>query len=214
MAGVDVADLDRRRWWSQLSWLAQRPVLIPGSVQDNLDLFGALPDQESACRAAGFDEVIAGLRGGLQSVLGRGGTGLSLGQRQRLGLARALGSPAPLLLLDEPTAHLDEQSEARVGLSDWLAGLPEGLDTVLPGGAAAVSAGQRRRLLLARVLISPVPVVLLDEPTEHLDDADSARLLLALLDARGALTAPERTVVVATHQLPDAVDCPRLRIGD
>ena len=60
----------------------------------------------------------------------------------------------------------------RAGLGDWLAQLPSELDTVLTGGAAAVSAGQRRRLLLARALISEFPIVLLDEPTEHLDAAD------------------------------------------
>ena len=51
---------------------------------------------------------------GLDTVIGRGGVGLSLGQRQRLGLARVLGSAAPLLLLDEPTSHLDAPMEARV----------------------------------------------------------------------------------------------------
>ena len=57
---------------------------------------------------------MAGLPGGLDTVIGRGGLGLSLGQRQRLGLARVLGSPAPVLLFDEPTAHLDAPTEARV----------------------------------------------------------------------------------------------------
>ncbi|MDZ4265828.1 MAG: thiol reductant ABC exporter subunit CydD [Mycobacterium sp.] len=112
--GIDVADLDLQHWWSMVAWLAQRPVLIPGTVQENLELFGPLPDLAAACRAACFDEVVDGLPDSLQTVLGRGGVGLSLGQRQRLGLARVLGSAAPVLLFDEPTAHLDGPTEDRV----------------------------------------------------------------------------------------------------
>jgi ATP-binding cassette subfamily C protein CydC len=100
----------------------------------------------------------------------------------------------------------------RVGLDDWLDTLPNGLATVLIGGAAAVSAGQRRRLLLARALISTTPTVLLDEPTEHLDAADSDRLLSELLTP-GALFPATRTVVVATHHLPDDVVCPVLKLS-
>jgi ATP-binding cassette, subfamily C, bacterial CydD len=112
--GVDVADLDPPAWWRQVAWLAHRPVLVPGSIRDNLELFGPLSHTEPACRASGFDEVLATLPNGLDTVIGRGGVGLSLGQRQRLGLARVLGSQAPVLLLDEPTSHLDARMEARV----------------------------------------------------------------------------------------------------
>ena len=109
-----MADLDLRAWWAQVAWLAQRPMLLPGTVLQNLELFGPLDDVEEACRAACFDEVLADLPDGLHTVLGTGGVGLSLGQRQRLGLARVLGSAAPVLLLDEPTAHLDAAAEYRV----------------------------------------------------------------------------------------------------
>lgn len=89
-----------------------------------------------------------------------------------------------------------------VGLGDWLDSLPKGVHTDLVGGAAAVSGGQRRRILLARALVSPARVLLLDEPTEHLEAEAGADLLCALLDADSGLVAPDRTVVVVTHQLP------------
>jgi ATP-binding cassette, subfamily C, bacterial CydC len=99
-----------------------------------------------------------------------------------------------------------------VGLGGWLASLPEGLSTVLTGGVQAVSAGQRRRLLLARAVISPARVVLLDEPTEHLDAVDADRILRDLLTPNSALMTAARTVVVATHHLPNGIRCPELRL--
>ena len=108
----------------------------------------------------------------------------------------------------------DELTDAlhRVGLGDWLDTLPDGLATVLSGGAAAVSAGQRRRLLLARVVVCPAPIVLLDEPTEHLAATDARRLLGDLLDPAGQLLGSGRTVVVATHEPVTDISCPRLPI--
>jgi len=93
---------------------------------------------------------------------------------------------------DEAAAALDG-----VGLADWLAGLPDGLDTRLGSDAARVSGGERRRLLLARALLGRAPVLLLDEPTEHVD-AGADELLAGLLD--GSLTGG-RGVVVVTHRL-------------
>lgn len=82
----------------------------------------------------------------------------------------------------------------RVGLAEWLDGLPDGLDTVLGPDARTVSGGERRRLLVARALVSPAGLLLVDEPAEHLDPDRADALVTDLLnDPRG--------VVVVTHRL-------------
>jgi ATP-binding cassette subfamily C protein CydC len=86
---------------------------------------------------------------------------------------------------------------ATVGLRDWLAMLPAGLDSVLGSGGNSVSGGERRRLLLARVLVTHAPVHLIDEPGEHLDLA-GRRALRAVLDT---MRGQGRTVVLVTHDL-------------
>ncbi|MFD4367228.1 thiol reductant ABC exporter subunit CydC [Rhodococcus sp. NPDC058521] len=93
-----------------------------------------------------------------------------------------------------------------VGAGEWLESLPEGVHTYLEGGTRAVSGGQRRRLLLARALLSPARVLLLDEPTEHMDSAAGESMLRGLLDRAGGLLAADRTVVVVTHQLPGTTE--------
>ncbi len=110
----DVNAIDLQQWWSQIAWLPQRPAFVPGTVRENLELFGPLADLDDACRRAGFDDVVTSLPNGLATILGRDGTGLSLGQRQRLALARLFGAKRPILLLDEPTAHLDVAREEHV----------------------------------------------------------------------------------------------------
>lgn len=82
----------------------------------------------------------------------------------------------------------------RVGLAEWLDGLPDGLDTVLGPDARTVSGGERRRLLVARALVSSAGLLLVDEPAEHLDPDRADALVTDLLnDPRG--------VVVVTHRL-------------
>ncbi|WP_280305269.1 thiol reductant ABC exporter subunit CydC [Nocardia neocaledoniensis] len=100
------------------------------------------------------------------------------------------------------TTEEAEDALREVGLGPWLDSLAEGVHTALTGGAAAVSGGQRRRILLARALVAPAHTLLLDEPTEHLAAAEGETLLRELLDAHSGLVGPDRTVVVVTHQLP------------
>ena len=106
--------------------------------------------------------------------------------------------PDLLLALDE------------VGLGGWVASLPDGLDTVLEGGDDAVSGGQRRRILLARALLVSAPVVILDEPTEHLAAGDAGALLRRICDSGpNGLFGPERAVVGVTHDRATRVTATR-----
>ncbi|RRN78206.1 thiol reductant ABC exporter subunit CydD [Pseudoxanthomonas sp. SGD-10] len=97
--------------------IPQRPWLAPGSIADNLRLACADADDaalQRAIAAAGLADMIARLPRGLDTPLAQRGQGVSGGQAQRIALARMFLSDAPVLLLDEPTAHLDDASRDRV----------------------------------------------------------------------------------------------------
>lgn len=114
VSGVAVTELDQQSWWDQIVWLPQRPVVLPGTLYENVSMHGVPSEQvlKRACAATGFDSVVADRGWGAR--VGTGGVGLSLGELQRLALTRTLVSDAPVVLLDEPTAHLDAASEAAV----------------------------------------------------------------------------------------------------
>ncbi len=132
VGGQDLADLDPDRWRSRIAWVPQRPHLFAGTIAENVRL--ARPDADdraivAALRDAGAYDFVAALPDGTRTVLGEDGAGLSAGQRQRLALARAFLADRPLLLLDEPTASLDGESEA--GIVDAVRRLAAGRTVLL-----------------------------------------------------------------------------------
>jgi len=110
VGGTDLAAIPVRSWRDQIAWVPQRPYLFAGTVAENIALGmpDATPDAvRQAARLAGAEEFIDALPGGFSAHLPERGLILSAGQRQRVALARAFLRDAPLVLLDEPTAHLD-----------------------------------------------------------------------------------------------------------
>ncbi|MFY0408369.1 thiol reductant ABC exporter subunit CydD [Solicola sp. PLA-1-18] len=135
VGGVDLAELDLEDWRRQLAWVPQHPVLVDGTVADNVRLGGTADDADvrAALDDAGADDLA------LDRRVGEAGAELSSGERRRVGVARALlrvrHRGARLLLLDEPTAGLDAATESRV------------LDALHGAGATLVTAAHRRAAL-------------------------------------------------------------------
>ncbi|TLN01807.1 thiol reductant ABC exporter subunit CydD, partial [bacterium] len=108
-------DIRMDAWRQQIAWVGQQPVLFYGSLLDNMRIAKQDATKEEIQRAAdhaGFSEVVTGLAQGWETAIGEGGARLSGGQAQRLAPARAFLRDAPLVVLDEPTAHLDPAQEA------------------------------------------------------------------------------------------------------
>jgi ATP-binding cassette subfamily C protein CydD len=145
--GADIIDLVPQALSRLTAWIGQRPILFSGSIRENI-LF-ARPEASAdeiaaAATAARLDQFIAALPAGLDTRIGEGGYGLSGGQAQRVAVARAYLKNAPLLLLDEPTAHLDPATEQEV--LESLRRLTLGRTVILASHSSAAHGFGGRRL--------------------------------------------------------------------
>ncbi|MBR2061415.1 MAG: ATP-binding cassette domain-containing protein, partial [Tidjanibacter sp.] len=113
--GVKITPENRRRWQNNIAYVSQDLFLPDQSIAENV-AFGIEPSKidrarlQEALRAASLDELVASLPEGADTVTGEAGCRLSGGQRQRIGIARALYKQASVLLFDEATSSLDQQT--------------------------------------------------------------------------------------------------------
>ncbi len=115
--GMALDKFDPQQWLKHVAWVPQSPRIFHGTVYDNICMgrVGIRPEAvHAAARMALADEFIEALPCGYDTVVGEGGQGLSGGQAQRMALARAFFKDAPVVLLDEPSANLDLESERRL----------------------------------------------------------------------------------------------------
>lgn len=145
-------------WRARCSWLPARPGIVTGTVAENVALTSPGADRDRvawAIEQAGAGPVVAELPAGAETVLGEQGLTLSSGERQRIGLARALCRPADCYLLDEPTAHLDARTEHEV--LDRLFAAVAGSALVVVTHSPAVAARCERVLDLSSPAGGPAP---------------------------------------------------------
>lgn len=117
LGGKPLDDLDVSQWRERIGWMSQHPRLLAATLAENLRVArhdASVDEMIAALDFAGLGEWFGGLEHGLETHLGEGGRQMSGGQLRRLALARLSLRNAELLLLDEPTASLDHESEQRV----------------------------------------------------------------------------------------------------
>ncbi|MEJ2453355.1 MAG: thiol reductant ABC exporter subunit CydD [Candidatus Thiodiazotropha sp.] len=149
--GQPLGTLDPKSWHRHIAWVPQRAHLFQGSVTDNIRLAWPDADQaavEQAARLAHADDFIRQLPQGYDTAVGEGGRVLSGGQIQRIALARAFLKDAPLVILDEATAHLDLESERSI--QQAMETLAQGRTLILIAHRLSTLSGIPRILVLDR----------------------------------------------------------------
>ncbi|WP_431951484.1 thiol reductant ABC exporter subunit CydD, partial [Actinacidiphila sp. bgisy167] len=184
--GADLAAHDPAGWHAQIAWVPQRPHLFAGTVADNVRL--ARPDANAAevrtaLRDAGAPDLDPA------TAVGEDGAGLSAGQRQRVALARAFLADRPLLLLDEPTAALDGETE--VAVVDAVRRLAAGRTVLLVVHRPALLAVADRTVRLGG---GPRPAVPTSAPTDGPTDARRTARASALASVPAPRGAAARRV--------------------
>lgn len=115
--GTPLDQIEFNRWQGSVAFVQQRPYLFDATLKENI-LLGwedrSKSQLESAVESAGLRSLVQRLERGLETRIGEAGASLSGGERQQVALARAFLKAAPVVLLDEPTAHLDMESEHRI----------------------------------------------------------------------------------------------------
>ena len=138
--GIDAQMCTAQSWAGRVAFVPQQPLMMAGTVADNVRWFRHVDDAavQRACRLAAVADDVAGWALGYQTPVGDGGSALSIGQRQRLCLARALAGDPDVVVLDEATSALDAASEAAITRA--LTGLRGSLTVVLVAhGASALA---------------------------------------------------------------------------
>ncbi len=215
VGGTPLDDLDPEWWRSLVGWAPQRPWLLADTIGANVRLGRpSAGDGEvwDALRSVGLDDVVRALPRGLDSPLGEDGAGLSAGQRARVALARVVLAGRPIVLLDEPSAHLDEETEQV--LLDTLALLARRSLVVVVAHRPAVLAAADRVVELtpaptpatvaAADTSQAVPDVVHRQPAAApvavmaVDDEDRSRWGLRTATALGALSTASGVALTAT----------------
>jgi ATP-binding cassette, subfamily C, bacterial CydD len=173
VGGTNLADTAADSWRAQVAWLPQRPWLFPWSVAQNIALgrpAASRADVERAAGLAGAAGFIEALPHGYDTALDEGAVRLSAGQRQKIALARLFLRDAPLVLLDEPTAHLDPVSAAEIDSA--IGTLMTGRTVIWITHRASAAFGRERRLVLRDGVVTEPAVVAFDPSSSQ------ARLLV------------------------------------
>ncbi|MCG7523156.1 thiol reductant ABC exporter subunit CydD, partial [Streptomyces sp. OfavH-34-F] len=162
IGGTDLAEVSLERWREHIAWVPQHPHLFAGTIAENVRLARPAADDSAvtaALRAAGAYDFVRELPDGDRTLLGEDGAGLSAGQRQRIALARAFLADRPVLLLDEPTASLDGETEA--GIVEAVRRLAAGRTVLLVVHRPALLAVADRVVTLTAPAPEPAPAVAL-----------------------------------------------------